>query len=241
MALIKSPGILVETIKVPSHVTSSDLLKWYSVAAKPLGANYTSTFITTSARHRASDIEEHTGFSARAEWMSIYSIVDSSKPESGKYWTLETSPQQSQSQQRDPPTSENVEIEQRIYELVSGWPADVIDGASDTSVGDVLITLNIVLKPERHGKEVESWYSEEHVPMVSQVPGWLRTRLFRMPSRGEQDGKAVEYFTLHEYARENGLEGPEFKAALQTPRAVDMQKELPKRLTRRIYFVEPNT
>ena len=68
--------------------------------------------------------------------------------------------------------------------------------------------------------EIVAWYRDEHVPMLSKVPGWLRSRIYRTPSRIEGDMfTPVRIVTLHEYARASASIGappfsPEKRGAL---------------------------
>ncbi len=61
---------------------------------------------------------------------------------------------------------------------------------------------------------VAKWLDEEHVPMLAKVPGWLRTRRFRTSTL--ENAGTVKLVSLHDYAKDNGLGGPEHKAAMST-------------------------
>ncbi|KAK4455294.1 Alpha/Beta hydrolase protein [Podospora aff. communis PSN243] len=53
--------------------------------------------------------------------------------------------------------------------------------------------------------------------MLSKIPGWLRSRIYRTPAAIEgQTSAPVKIITLHEYAKQNGLEGPEHRSAMST-------------------------
>ena len=52
-----------------------------------------------------------------------------------------------------------------------------------------------------------------------------------------QEGKAKEYLNLHEYAPQNGLGGPEFKAATSTPWNKRIYETVVKEKKRRSYVL----
>ncbi len=59
------------------------------------------------------------------------------------------------------------------------------------------------MKDEKGREELDKWYREEHIDLLSTVPGWLRTRRYTTSSI---DSKApMEYLALHDYAPDNGL------------------------------------
>ena len=70
--------------------------------------------------------------------------------------------------------------------------------------------------PDAHVEEFDGWYDEEHVPLLMQVPGWLRVRRFRV--RPGYDGPPWTHLALHEIAGPEVLEAPEREAARSTPR-----------------------
>ena len=79
--------------------------------------------------------------------------------------------------------------------------------------------------PEEHVAEFNKWYDEEHIPLFSKIPGWVRTRRFVFedgvvlgtdeslkPAGGPQ-----KFFTLHEWETPDAIASEEFKAAISTP------------------------
>jgi len=58
---------------------------------------------------------------------------------------------------------------------------------------------------------------KEHVDALSKIPGWIRTRRFRLVAGpGEKPG-ITEMIALHEFEKVNGLDGPEHVYARSTP------------------------
>lgn len=64
------------------------------------------------------------------------------------------------------------------------------------------------------------WYKEEHIPMLSKVPGWIRTRQFELVSSGSSSEPQANWppklITVHEWTDGSGLESVEFKEATST-------------------------
>lgn len=115
-------------------------------------------------------------------------------------------------------------LERRIYRLNIAAPVTVSDEYVGHKEGMILVIVSISIPPE-HESEFHRWYDEEHVPLLRKVPGWLRTRRFILEDSGAAGAlKGTEGFkpppkflAMHEYADDQGLSGPEWKAAVSTP------------------------
>ncbi|KAJ6631404.1 hypothetical protein B0H10DRAFT_1978572 [Mycena sp. CBHHK59/15] len=59
-----------------------------------------------------------------------------------------------------------------------------------------------------------AWYAEEHIPMLSAVPGWQSSTRFRLMSASLSSSR---YLALHTWENLAAFESPEFKAATNTP------------------------
>jgi 3-oxoadipate enol-lactonase len=58
---------------------------------------------------------------------------------------------------------------------------------------------------------------QEHIEDISKIPGWIRSRRFRLAS-GDGGQKGIkELLALHEFERDNGLDGPEHQYAKSRP------------------------
>ena len=82
------------------------------------------------------------------------------------------------------------------------------------------------LKPSQEGEgEFNKWYEEEHMTLLSKVPGWLRGRRYTLLSQIELAGKAdkknevtaISYLAVHEFDRPDFMELQEFQTAMSTP------------------------
>jgi hypothetical protein len=72
--------------------------------------------------------------------------------------------------------------------------------------------------PPEHEDEFNRWYDEEHIPLLSRVPGVLRARRFFDPN-----GKP-RYVALYDLADESVVQHPQWQAALRTEWARKIDK-----------------
>jgi hypothetical protein len=56
------------------------------------------------------------------------------------------------------------------------------------------------------------WYRQEHIPMLSQVPGWLRSRRFELT-----DGDGPAFLAMHDLASADVFDHPDYPLASSTP------------------------
>ncbi|KAI1788035.1 hypothetical protein LXA43DRAFT_670343 [Ganoderma leucocontextum] len=80
--------------------------------------------------------------------------------------------------------------------------------------------------PDEHVAEFHKWYDEEHIPLFSKIPGWVRTRRFVFEegaARGTEEslkpegGRPQTFIALHEWETPDAVGSEEYKAAVSTP------------------------
>lgn len=107
----------------------------------------------------------------------------------------------------------------RMLSSVLGFTRYVCEEIADTGArpGEAsnlyVVTFSV---PSADEAEFEGWYGQEHVPLLMEVPGWLRVRRYRARAGG--DGPPWTHFALHELADATALERPERAAARNTAR-----------------------
>ncbi|KAI0776236.1 hypothetical protein BD413DRAFT_708895, partial [Trametes elegans] len=90
--------------------------------------------------------------------------------------------------------------------------------------GPCLITMQIDVEPGLED-ELNRWYTEEHIPLLSKVPGWRQSRRFVLKEAGPAKGtdaatvtkQPPKYLALHEWASEASFDTAEFRRATSTP------------------------
>ncbi|KAK4462314.1 hypothetical protein QBC42DRAFT_268116 [Cladorrhinum samala] len=202
-------GMLYVTMEPREGLNPDQFHEWYNNEHGPTRQRLPHIF-TNGLRYRATDGQ-------KPHFLANYDVTDMAHLLTPTYTDLRAN-----RTPREAATIGQVDVDRKFFDLVAaqqGPSFKPIESLTDAEAeGQVLVSVEVSLKPGVEGAEehVTRWYVEEHLPMLSKIPGWLRSRVFRTPSVVE-GGKDVKIVTLHEYARENGLEGPEHKASMNTP------------------------
>ena len=98
--------------------------------------------------------------------------------------------------------------------------------------------------PGEHIADFNKWHDEEHIPLFSKIPGWVRTRRFVFEDGGvhgtDESLKPVgvlgpqKFFALHEWETLDALASEEYEAAISTPWALKF-KEVATRFELRVF------
>jgi pimeloyl-ACP methyl ester carboxylesterase len=227
-----TPGILYVTMQPKSDLPDSQFHDWYNNEHGPTRLRI--PFFTNGFRYRASDLEGAAATEAKPEWMAVYDITDMAELTRDTYLRLRFQPVKSQ---READTMAKIKVDRKLYDFVESRESKEfkeLEKVDNEGEGNVIVAVFLDLH-EGAGKkeELDKWYREEHIDLLSKVPGWLRTRRFVTSSI---DPKAtVEYLALHEYAPKNGLGGSEFVAATTTPWNKEVMTKVVKEKRRRVY------
>jgi hypothetical protein len=89
-------------------------------------------------------------------------------------------------------------------------PGDQL-GASEAGA----LLLNAMNVDPAHEADFNAWYDQEHVKLLSAVPGCLNARRFRATNLGT--GGSHKYLAVYQLASAEVTAKPEWKAAVQTP------------------------
>jgi pimeloyl-ACP methyl ester carboxylesterase len=203
-------GMLYVTMQPQEGLSLDQFHEWYNNEHGPTRLRLPHIF-TNGLRYRATDGQQ-------PHFLAVYDVTSMAHLETPTYTDLRAN-----RSPREAETIGQVAVDRKFFDLVATQQsplfAPIEHLTDDEADGLVLVSVEVSLKPGVEGAEeaVTKWYAEEHIPMLSKIPGWLRSRVFRTPSVIEGATGSVSIVTLHEYARENGLEGPEHKAAMSTP------------------------
>lgn len=106
--------------------------------------------------------------------------------------------------------------EQRILGLIDPMDRRVYQRttapAEPDTCGPLLLCVWWQPVPEAAG-EFRDWYEEEHLPMLAQVPGWLRSRRFELA-----EGNGPAFLAMHDLATPDVFSHPAYARATSTPR-----------------------
>ncbi|KAI0692589.1 hypothetical protein C8T65DRAFT_669414 [Cerioporus squamosus] len=97
-------------------------------------------------------------------------------------------------------------LDRRMYEKLDvPVPPRKGDAYDVRSPGPYVIAVLMEVPPEFE-EDLNNWYNEEHVDLLSKAPQWVRTTRY-----------VPKYLALHECTDPSVVEAEEFKAALATP------------------------
>ena len=97
-------------------------------------------------------------------------------------------------------------VDRRLYSPIS-------DSGDTGKAPPVLMAVSMSVPPSESAvADMEAWYVEEHIPMLLAVPGWRRSRRYRLAA-----GDGPTYLSLHEIDSQAAFDSPEYKAAVSTP------------------------
>ncbi|OJD18847.1 hypothetical protein AJ78_01180 [Emergomyces pasteurianus Ep9510] len=197
-------------------------------------------FIKNGFRFRATDMVNGSASASlpvSPEWLAIYDVTDMAEMKREPYLSLRRDDVKSQ---REKETMAKITIDRRLYDFVEsrekdGYvPLDTLTEADTEVEGKkrILVAIIQTLHPEKD-EEFNRWYREEHLPLLSKVPGWLRTR--RFVTSAVEPKATREYLSLHEYVSHDGPSGPEFESLNATPWREKVMADVVKDRSRRVY------
>ena len=182
----------------PGTVDEAEFHDWYDNEHGP--ARLTVPGFRGVLRYRALDEQKPT-------WLALYELDGPEVIDSPGYKALA-----GQASERDKAVMAALgTLERRVFEQISE------DGSPAGRPAPVILTVSLSVPAESEA-DLAAWYTEEHIPMLLQVPGWRRIRRYRLV-RG-LDGPGPEpssFLALHELAGPEVLEEPGYRAAISTP------------------------
>lgn len=202
-----TPGLLYVTMQPKPGLSLDQFHEWYNNEHGPTRLRLPHIF-GNGLRYAATDGEQ-------PHFLAAYDVTSMHHLDTPTYTSLREN-----RSPREGETIGQVDVKRYFYDLIAERKAPSYNGPEALSdkeaEGLVLIAVEGTLTDlDDAEKQLDKWYEEEHTTMLSKVPGWLRTRRYKTST--SLDPKApVKFLALHEYAKENGLAGPEFKAATET-------------------------
>ena len=179
----------------PGSVDEAEFHDWYDHEHGP--ARLKVPGIRGAYRYRALD-------DAKPPWLALYELDSPDVVDSPEYKALAA-----EASDRDKSVGADLAtLDRRIYEQLSE------DGSPVGRPAPVVLTVALSV-PAENEDDLAAWYTQEHIPMLLEVPGWRRIRRFRLV-RG-MDGPAPDFLSVHELAGPEVLEDPRYRAAISTP------------------------
>ena len=221
-----TPGILYVKMQPAASLPADQFHDWYNNEHGPLRLRL--PYCRNGFRYRAADKQQ-------PEWMAVYDFDDTADLADQESYTKLRLP--GVASQREFDVKNHVAIDRRMYDLVETQESRDFKNLEDiqnAEQGNVVVAVSSTVKPGKDMKDLEKWYSEEHIPALAIVPGWRRSRRFL--TSAIDDGGKFEHLALHDYAPQNGIgNSDEFTAATNTPWREKVMQELVDEKSRRQY------
>jgi len=236
-----APGILYVTMQPAAALDRAAFQDWYNNEHGPLRLRL-SPHITNGFRYRALDLDNNASTDSKPhEFMAIYDLPDMNFLDSEDYLKLRSPPIQSSREQSIRP---DITINRRNFDEVRTWASSsfsALETLSSTNKEDnVLVATSCTVLSESSLSEFNSWFEDEHIPMISKIPGWLRSRRFIVsPTEGQTKH---DYLALHEYTSAASLKSTEMAAVKDDPKTKEMMKHVgntERRVWKRYYTFGP--
>ncbi|KAG7112473.1 3-oxoadipate enol-lactonase 2 like protein [Verticillium longisporum] len=219
-----SPGMLYVTMQPKPGLPLAQFHDWYNNEHGPIRLRIPEIF-TNGLRYRATDGEQPT-------FLAVYDVTRMSHLETPTYLTLRAN-----RSPREAETIAQVDVKRYFFDVVSEKTAPsfrpIEELTDDEAEGIQLVVNETTLKSAESEAEYKKWFEEEHMGLLAKVPGWLRTR-FMKTSTIENEGRTI-YLSIHEYAKQNGLGGPEHQASMSTKWRDDIAQNHIATKSRRTY------
>jgi hypothetical protein len=175
----------------PGPVPAADFHDWYDNEHGP--ARLTVPGISAGYRFRALDDQA-------PPWLAYYEMK-SGALDSPEYKALAASA----SAREKSIMSRLATLDRRVYKLLSD------DGTPAPGPPAVVLAVSLSVPPDMED-DLAAWYTDEHIPMLLAVPGWRRTRRYRLTG-----GTAPAYLSLHEVSSTAAFDEDSYRAAVTTP------------------------
>lgn len=205
---MNGPGYLAVAIQPGPQTDEKAFHEWYNTEHGPLRLRL--PFIETGDRYTSADGE-------RPEWIAVYDVSDLAWLDKRIYTRL----REERSQREKQVMSSFESLDRKIYSFIS---------SRGDHKGPAPLQLAVSFRLNEADEDgFNRWYEEEHTEMLSKIPGWLRTRRFKLVVgglKGMPPAGQVELLAVHEYEAKNGLNGPEHEAARTTPWRNEVMKKI---------------
>ncbi|KAI2622618.1 Alpha/Beta hydrolase protein [Xylaria nigripes] len=210
--MANNPGNLFVTMEPQPGLSLQQFHEWYNNEHGPTRLKLPQIF-TNGFRYRATD-------GSRPTYLATYDVTSMSQLETETYLRLRAN-----RSPREAETITQVGVNRYYWDLVLSKQSPLFApiGTLTDEEAEGLVLVAIQLTPneaDNSAEEIRKWYDEDHVDMLSRVPGWLRSRLFKTSSL--EKGEPTGFLILHDYVKNNGVGGPEYQAAVSTPRAREL-------------------
>ncbi|KIK62416.1 hypothetical protein GYMLUDRAFT_164840 [Collybiopsis luxurians FD-317 M1] len=202
----EAKGLSFVLLEPGPRVDEAEYHDWYDTEHAP--ARLTIPTFYNAARFKAVDGQKPT-------YLTLYDISEPSVADGPEYQAVKAN-----GSDRDKRLLGEVQyLNRRAYSTIF---ASTLSSASASDFPPKFVCyVQMEVMPEGEA-EFNKWYEVEHIPMLSKIPGWLRSRRYvlgnNMLRTSEDLGIPVlKYIAVHDFSVGKYWESPEWKSATSTP------------------------
>lgn len=232
-------GLLAVFMDPGARVSLREFHEWYDNEHVPLRVERFATF-RSAARYAVTSSYSSSAHAGEkgppSGWLALYTVSENDTFAHEAYTSLRT-----QRSEREAELFTRLAIvDRRIYKLEYDSDAHPellasVQGRSTSTVGlnaqpaaeinPYIVTNSVDMVDADHQTKYNTWWEEEHVPMLAAIPAWRRSRRFVLLDNGVTGVKAEgdahlraipRTLGLHEYAADGIEDTPQYKAACST-------------------------
>lgn len=243
----KKPGAMLYALTNPHpDISDTEFNTWYDTDHSPgraacPGFQRVARFLETD-EHKPAFLDVHAKDTPRPPpWLAMYELDGLSALQSEAYKMLWTSTTDDEKKYLGA-------LDRRVYTLISEKVAETYD--EYCASGQSRALTHNGLQPPSSSKdlteeEFHRWYEEEHVPMLSRCPQWLRSTRWELVDAkgvaGEEvsDGgreKIPKFLALHEWTSNEVYTTREMEEAVTTPWRMSVIGRIDKKAEERRMF-----
>ncbi|KAJ7668335.1 hypothetical protein B0H17DRAFT_1142454 [Mycena rosella] len=205
-------GLVFIYLEAGPDVNETDLNAWYDNEHAPL--RLTVPGFMSAIRYKAVD-------SQNPKWLTLYDIETPEAANSDAYNALRAQG----SDNEKAILSKLGGLSRRSYLHMGTFTHP--DTKPEELPSKYVFVVSLEMTPEGED-ELNKWYDEEHMDLLSKIPGWKAGR-----KRGElADQPVAKYLAIHELSNNDFLSTPEFKHATSTEWRARVMKNAVRREVR---------
>ncbi|KAI1766330.1 alpha/beta-hydrolase [Hypoxylon sp. FL1150] len=217
-------GMLYVTMQPKPGLPLEKFHEWYNNEHGPTRLRLPQIF-SNGLRYRAADAKEPT-------FLAAYDVTSMSQLGTETYTSLRAN-----RSPREAETIGQVDVKRYFWDLVSAKESPLFipieQLTDDEAEGIVLLTVELKLKDTARSEVETVKWLDDHVNMLSKVPGWLRSRVLKTSSL--ETGVPVSLIALHEFAKNNELGDIAHQAAARSPGWEDIEAKYASLESQRLY------
>jgi len=229
-----SPALLLVFIDPGSEVSEEELHEWYGEEHIPIRVEKLSAF-RSAARYKAID-------GTKPKFAAMYTISDSAVFTDPEYTVLR--------EQRSPREADLIKrlatLDRRIYDLISDT-TPLPYAIRPSSIAASIVVANSFTPAPSDEEAFHNWYENEYVPALKDVPGWNRTRRFKLADvvvsgLDHANGPPKEpptYLEISEFDALSSLHSPKFPSETAGSQVITAATQSERRVLKLIKTYQP--